>query len=71
MSGFCESCKHFHIKAASFFLTFTKTEFAVFSEAVFDCYSMNISLVDIHTEYRFDGERQALILDLKSDSFSN
>lgn len=44
---YCENCASFHIKAGEVLLTFTKTEFAAFSNTVFDCYSDVLTLEDV------------------------
>jgi hypothetical protein len=44
---YCENCASFHIKAGEILLTFTKTEFAAFSDTIFDCYSEVLTLDDV------------------------
>jgi len=44
---YCENCASFHIKAGEILLTFTKTEFAAFSNTIFDCYSEVLTLEDV------------------------
>jgi len=44
---YCENCTSFHIKAGEILLTFTKNEFAAFSNTIFDCYSEVLTLDDV------------------------
>lgn len=60
---YCENCASFHIKAGEILLTFTKSEFAAFSNRVFDCYSDVLTLDDVR---RGVGASNEEIIELES-----
>lgn len=43
----CSHCASFHVKAGEVLLTFSKAEFAAFSNTVFNCYSDALTIDDV------------------------
>lgn len=64
---FCESCDCVHVRAANVLLTFTKDEFASFTEAVVDCH-YNATYFDVkpNEEYKSDDSLPLLISEMES-----
>lgn len=64
---FCESCTSVHVRAANALLTFTKDEFASFTEAAVDChYSTTYFDVRHDEEYIADDSFPRLISEIES-----